>query len=175
MKSTKPLTKKQRQFAEQHHDLIYAFLKDKDLDVEEFYDIAVFGYLRAVRRYLSEKILQKYSFATIAWRAMNADLITHFRYSNRPSRNAPVVSLNDLIYGDRGYTLEDILGTQDRLMQQLEADLLLHELVSALPTPTNRIVALKAKGYNCNEIGKAVKLRNGVVTVSYTHLRAHET
>ena len=44
------LTEPQRQFAEEHHALIYQFLLDRRLDICEYYDIAALGYLRAVQR-----------------------------------------------------------------------------------------------------------------------------
>ena len=40
------LTEPQRQFAEEHHALIYQFLLDRRLDICEYYDIAALGYLR---------------------------------------------------------------------------------------------------------------------------------
>ncbi|MBQ9720483.1 MAG: hypothetical protein IJV64_07290 [Oscillospiraceae bacterium] len=47
------LTESQRRFAAENHDLIYAFLRERRYDPDEFYDIAAFGVLRAVIRYLT--------------------------------------------------------------------------------------------------------------------------
>ena len=54
------LTEPQRQFAEEHHALIYQFLLDRRLDICEYYDIAALGYLRAVQRYLTRPALSQY-------------------------------------------------------------------------------------------------------------------
>ena len=48
------LTDEQRQFAAENHNLIYKYLWDRRLEIDDYYDIAVFGYLRAVKRYLTE-------------------------------------------------------------------------------------------------------------------------
>ena len=54
MKIEIPLTDEQKDFAAENHGLVYAFLNAHDLDENEFYDVVIFGYLRAVRRYLTE-------------------------------------------------------------------------------------------------------------------------
>ena len=48
-----PLTAEESAFAAEHHHLLLSYLKKARLDFDEFYDIAVFGYLRAVRKYLA--------------------------------------------------------------------------------------------------------------------------
>lgn len=63
-----PLTDEQRDYAAEHHALVYKFLKDNHLPMDEFYDVVIFGYLRAVRRYLTEPALRQYKFTTIAMR-----------------------------------------------------------------------------------------------------------
>lgn len=59
------LTDYERQYAEEHHALVYRFLHDKGLDINEFYDVVIFRYLAAVQRYLTEPQLQQYSFTTV--------------------------------------------------------------------------------------------------------------
>lgn len=46
---TMPLTTEESDFAAEHHDVILRYLRKARLPYDEFYDIAVFGYLRAVR------------------------------------------------------------------------------------------------------------------------------
>ena len=66
-----PLTRMESEFAARHNALIYTFLQAFDLPEENFYDVAVFGYLRAVRAYLAREELRRDSFRTVAYRAMN--------------------------------------------------------------------------------------------------------
>lgn len=46
-----PLTKEQQTFATAHHSLVYKFLNENRLPEDEFYDVVIFGYLKAVRDY----------------------------------------------------------------------------------------------------------------------------
>ena len=66
-----PLTEAESEFAAEHHSVIYGYLRKAGLPEDDFYDVVVFGYLRAVRKYLARPELRKYSFSTIAYRAMS--------------------------------------------------------------------------------------------------------
>lgn len=146
-----PLTKEQRDFATKWHNLIYTFLNDKGLSEMDYYDIVVFGFLRAVKRYFTEPELQKYSFSTIAWQAMQQSLSTHCRAQNCQKRHANVVSLHSY---DGAYTLEEILSTQDKVMAQLETELLLHDLAALASHQQMSVVRMRSAGYNMREIAK---------------------
>lgn len=61
-----PLTKEQQEFAAEHHGLVYKFLNDNHLPEDEFYDVVIFPYLKAVRDYCDSTSAQEYSFSTIA-------------------------------------------------------------------------------------------------------------
>ncbi len=73
------LTDEQRQFAAENHNLIYKYLWDQRLEIDDYYDIAVFGYLRAVKRYLTEPWLRRYQFSTVAWHAMRQNIASFHR------------------------------------------------------------------------------------------------
>ena len=46
------LTNQESAFAAEHHHVLYSFLRDNGLSEEEYYDVAVFGFLDAVRQHL---------------------------------------------------------------------------------------------------------------------------
>ena len=48
MKDIIPLNEEQRRFATENHNLVYAFLNEKGLSEDEYYDVVIFGYLYAV-------------------------------------------------------------------------------------------------------------------------------
>ena len=48
-----PLTKEQQAFATDHHGLVYKFLNENHLPEDEFYDVVVFAYLKAVKDYFN--------------------------------------------------------------------------------------------------------------------------
>lgn len=147
-----PLTKEQRDFATKWHNLIYTFLNDKGLPAEDYYDIVVFGFLRAVKEYFSKPILQeKYSFSTIAWKKMDASLIDFYKSQSCQKRTASVVSLHSY-YGP--FTLEEILPSPDKVMAQLETELLLHDLAATATRQQMAVVRMRSAGYNMREIAK---------------------
>lgn len=84
MKALHPLTEEQRIFAEKHHDFIYQYLNGRHLNIEDYYDTAVFGYLKAVQDYLEKPELQQYRFSTIARIAMRDALATEWKNRTGP-------------------------------------------------------------------------------------------
>jgi len=152
------LTKEQRDFAEKWHNLIYAYLNHKGLNEDEYYDIVVFGYLRAVRRYFEEEVLRQYAFSTIAWRCMSTEVKNEHIKRKRQKRSAKTISLNSLVYGDEVLLLEEALSTPDALMEQLEYQCLLHELAEKVSKRQMKIARMRADGHSLREISKAESL-----------------
>ena len=46
-----PLTPEQKIFATRNHDLVYKFLQEKNLPIDEYYDVVIFGYLNSIHRF----------------------------------------------------------------------------------------------------------------------------
>ena len=109
-----PLTEQQKDFAAANHGLVHAFLNAYGLNEDEFYDVVIFGYLRAVRRYFTEANLKKYKFGTIAWNCMRVDLLNHYKANRRQKRNAEVVSIHVCLSHD-GLPLEHSLPSRNDL------------------------------------------------------------
>ena len=152
-----PLTKEQQTFATAHHSLVYKFLNENRLPEDEFYDVVIFGYLKAVRDYFSDLTAQKFSFSTIATRQMKFRLYDYFRTQERRKRNMEVLSIHVGLYPD-GAPLEDTIPAHDPIMQQLEMDLLLHELAGRVSKQQMDIVHLKQGGYGLREIARTQKV-----------------
>ena len=64
------MTPLQRQFAEEHQNIVFRFLQQKRLPVDDYYDIVIFGYLHAVQEYNENPALSRFQFDTIAWTKM---------------------------------------------------------------------------------------------------------
>ena len=64
MNENTPMTPAQQLFAEEHHNLVYAFLNEKKLPEDEYYDVVVFGYLQAVMDYTTQGESSRFSFAS---------------------------------------------------------------------------------------------------------------
>lgn len=149
-----PLTREQREFATKWHNLIYTFLNEKKLPEEDYYDIVVFGFLRAVKEYTSNLNLLKYSFSTIAWKKMNCCLLNHYKSQYRQKRHAYTVSLHTTVHDDGALSLEESLSVPNTIMLQLETELLLHDLAQRATRQQMAIVQLRSAGYNMREIAR---------------------
>ena len=109
------MTHLQKQFAEEHQDTVFRFLSHKNLSVEDYYDIVIFGYLQAVQEYDENPALARFQFNTIAWTKMSDCLGKHFSYENKPKRKAHTVSIHT--YTSGGLTLDEILPDRRRDLQ----------------------------------------------------------
>ena len=143
-----PLTPLERDFAEKNHNLVYKFLNDYHLPEDEYYDIIVFGYLKAVKRYNSNANLQRLGFSTIAWKSMLRELSNHNITKNRQKRSASTISLQAL---DENVSTA---GEFDGLPPELEMQLLLHALAAKTSQRQRDILRLRGSGYPLQDIAE---------------------
>lgn len=152
----KALTDEQRKFAEENHDLVYAFLKENSLPVVQYYDVVVFGYLCAVQEYCENPKLQTFAFATLAWKRMRREVFNYRKYLSKDvGSHATTMYLQDIQY-DR--ISENLVCKQDELMMQLETELILHALAKKLPSKEMRIIRMKLDGAGMHDIAKAERI-----------------
>ncbi len=152
MMRLRPLDKTERSFAAKNHELVYSFLQRNGLSEDVFYDVAVLGYIKAVKEYLTNPKLCVYAFSTIAWKSMQCAVNDHMRYLTAMSRTADVVSLYSPIGDDSDLCYEDILGHADDTSSRIEAMELLTELARRLSPLDMRLVRMKLAGCKMNEI-----------------------
>ena len=95
--STK-LTDEQQRFASENHYIVENFLKYRKLNWDKYYDVVIFGYIRAVKNYFMRQDLWVYNFSTIAQYAMKSDLYNYYRKQRHQKRNAEVISLDSAAY-----------------------------------------------------------------------------
>ena len=136
------MTERQRRFAAKNHNLIYRYLHEKGWEVSEYYDIAAFGYLRAVRRYLTEPGLSIYAFSSIAWRAMAQSIASFLRAEVRRKD------------AERRYISEAAAAIPDPFAE-LEARLLLHDLAAVSSKQQYELAEMRLQGYSIAEIALA--------------------
>ena len=97
-----PLTKEQQAFATDHHGLVYKFLNENHLPEDEFYDVVVFAYLKAVKDYFNSPSAQKFSFSTIATRQMKFRLYdNHANHGLSLSIITLFVAVHSYLYSSR--------------------------------------------------------------------------
>ena len=95
------LSPAERSVAEQHYRLVEWYVRHRGLPVDEYLDVAVFGYLLAVKRWFARPDLYRYEFTTIACAAMRSAIGNEQR---KQSRRIKTVSLDDPIPGTDGMT-----------------------------------------------------------------------
>lgn len=154
----RPLTKEQQRFAEENHDLVYSFLHAKNLSESSFYDVVIFGYLRAAQEYCEVPSLHRYKFSTLAWKRMRSSLSNYYKYLSQPKRCAVTISLNELIGDQDGMRWENVISRQDEIMLRLETELLLQAMASELSRRDMRIIRMKVRGDRMHDIAKAERM-----------------
>ncbi|MFR8473878.1 MAG: hypothetical protein ACLVCT_03025 [Lachnospira sp.] len=105
--TTRPLTEEEKQFAEEHHDLMYRYMKIHELDPEEWYDILIIPYLNAVKKYHQYERLQSLKFKQVFFRTLDNARSNYWRDMNRKKRcpEGGLFSYDSLL--DNGYEEKD--------------------------------------------------------------------
>lgn len=144
----KPLTMEQRKFAEDNYRLIMEFLKKSKLDSEEYFDVAVFGYLLSVEIYLNDIDLQrKCKFEAVSYMYMRREMYLYFRTQKRNSAIGNNTSL-DIVETNVADSspMESITS--------LEYMEMIKQIQGRLTEEQWKIFSDKAKGYSLREISE---------------------
>ena len=132
-----PLSAHESAFAAEHHYLIGQYLNAASLSHDDFYDIAVFGYLRAVRKYLARPELRQYAFSTIAYRAMSCDVHHSREYWQRAKRRRCTLTLDDD---------QDTDDLRELVSEAVSDELFLEHYLQKLTPIQRRIALLRCNG-----------------------------
>lgn len=149
-----PLAESEKKFAEENHNLIYKFLHRYGYSIEDFYNIAVFGYLKAVQIYNRREDLRKgFDFPYISWLYMKSEIGNHFRTENaRKRKPAETVISLDEDCSESGNLYDRI--SEKHLDPELEvmgAELFI-ELLDKLSEVQQKIAKMKIEGYSNKEV-----------------------
>lgn len=58
----RPLTEEEKIFAEEHHDFLYIYMRNRHLLIEEWYDLLVIPYLQAVKSIVQDQSCKKHMY-----------------------------------------------------------------------------------------------------------------
>ena len=153
----RPLTEKEQKFAEVNHELIYSFLSERNLNKDDYYDIVIFGYLRAVQEYCENPELYRYKFSTLAWKHMRNAYTDYCKYNFCKKRNTSTISIDEAILVAPDIYVEHAV-SYDEYVTGIKTELLLHELARRLPEREMRIVRMKVRGDKLQDIARAERL-----------------
>lgn len=147
-----PLTEHEKQQAEEHHGLVYSFLHRHGYELEKFYDVVIFGYLKAIQVYnRREDLRKKYQLAFICEQYMRSEIGNYFRTENaqkrKPTEN--IISL-DADYAETE-NFYNCVGGKSAEVVLMEAESI-GDILENLSETQRKITVMKIKGYGNKEI-----------------------
>lgn len=92
----RPLTPKEAQFATDNINIVWRYLDSQGLNRAEWFDVVIFRYLLAVKRWFALPDLQQFKFVTVAYKAMRSAVGNE---REKRAREPQTVSLYDVIPG----------------------------------------------------------------------------
>ena len=151
MRALRPMTKEEREFAEQKHDLVVEFLHRRHLPMNDYYDIVIFGYLSAVQQYFRNPPAGV-EFKTMAFRAMKDSILREGEYHARAKRCGYTVSLDTEGYHS---TIPD---QKQDVERQTERKALLEQAAKVATPRENKIIELLVDGFALHEAARFLKI-----------------
>lgn len=153
MRALRPMTQEEREFAEQHHDLVVDFLRRKCLPMDGFYDVAIFGYLSAVQQHFRNPPVGV-EFKAMAFRAMKDSLLRDGEYHARLKRRGVTVSMDALDC--------QITDLRQDTEQRVEDRALLERVVDTATPKEAKIISLLMDGFLLREAALLLKMPQAV-------------
>ena len=147
MRALRPMTQEERDFAEQHHNLVIDFLRYRRLPMDEFYDVVIFGYLSAVQQYIRNPPVGV-NFKAMAFRAMKDAVLREGEYYSRAKRCGVTVDLDDVELTDPRQDTE----------RRVEDKALLEQVVNEATSREARIINLLIDGFALHGAARFLKM-----------------
>ncbi len=167
------LNQKERSFAEDNHNLIYAFLHRYRLPQTEYYDILAIAYLKAVKEYNEKpELRQKYAFSTIAYKKMWSAKVKQY-HTERVRELHTAFSLNDFTTKGKEY-IEKQADQQDafrKFEMQQEVEKFLEDIMPALTERQRRQLIGRIREIKIGELIKESGLSNSAFYKDFTTIK----
>lgn len=147
----------ERKFAEENHNLVYSFLHSNKYNIEDFYSIAVMGYLKAVQAYIKDgNIKENYSFSCIAWLYMKSEIKDYFKAESRQKRTTENIISLDAVADEDGKQFE-IVGIGTIEQDQIDYEFIT-EIFMNLSDVQKAILQMRISGYSNTDICRIKKI-----------------
>lgn len=149
------MTEEQRQLVEENHNLIYSFLQNYHLTIEDYYDLAAIGLCKAGKTYDGDKA----SFSTYAYKCMFSAVMCDLR-KKKQARTIPdykmvyyQAELDDSDGGDTG-SFMNYIPSGENVEENVLSEVIFDEYTDRLKERDKKIFSLFREGYKQREIGK---------------------
>lgn len=164
-----PLTEKEKQLAEKYHNAVYSFLHRHNYSIEEYYDVAIMGFLKGIQKYNRNESLQQWSILTICEYKMQTAIAQEIQKRHTKSRkpeggcislDAPYFEYKD----GNEKNLLDMLPTEtleDVFFRMYDEETESERITAILEPYTDiqrKIIILKADGHTHSEIAKILNI-----------------
>lgn len=106
-----PLSPEEQAFAAENHPFVLWYIKDQNLDFDQYYDVVIMGFLKAVKNWFARPELHKHSFTVIAKWSMMGYMSCERK---KEQRQIQTISLDEMIPGTDGCTYGESI-TYDNL------------------------------------------------------------
>lgn len=160
----RPLTEEERTFAgnPENYNEFFRYMCVYRLDVEEWYDILILDYLRAVKKYCSIEDLKKFKFVQILFKTLDTGRSNFYRDIYRERRMPEggyqnIISL-DFIFSD-GDTKEKLIPDIRQQVEQeaIDSQILL-EIMQNISDIQRKILKMTLDGYKKSEVMKDLNI-----------------
>lgn len=159
------LTDDQKRLIEQNHHLVYSFLNSKHLNVEEWYDVAIFGLIKAAIVFQPEKG----KFSTIAYYWMHFYVASEYKQQNlvkKRIQKSNILSLNNTkIYDDKN---GEYIDTFEKPVPDI-SDEVIHKVTceeiirSCKKEKEKKVCKMLLEGYNISDIERITKINRPAI------------
>lgn len=144
-KQLQVLTSQESAFAAEHHDYIFNFLDSNGLPENDYYDVAVFGYLKAVCRHFRE--INTPEFKLLA----DAEMLSACNEFDDELEENPVYSGSSLNI-DIGRPIEDVIADVKDTAQDAISAISIEKTLACFDDTEKRIVNLLMMNYPKTDI-----------------------
>ena len=169
-----PLTNFERKFATENHNLVYDFLHRHGYSLENYYDVAIFGFLKAVQIYnRREDLRNKYAFPFISQQYMRSMIGNNLRMESAKKRKP----LGTLVSLDAEYTetenLYNCIGVDNGKSPESEVVAMerITEILSSLSDTQREIIEMKLDGYSNKEIYLTLEIKPSTYYVEVKRIK----
>ena len=147
------LTEEQRKTVEKNHNLIYQFIYDHQLSIDEYYDILAISLCKSVEKYDESR---NASFTTFTYTVMINDVRMHIRRSKNATRIPKELLLyyQDKINDDNDEEFLDIMPDDINIEEEVIFKILYESI--RLNDKEKQIINLLINGYTQVEISKII-------------------
>lgn len=169
-----PLTDFERKFATENHNLVYDFLHRHGYSLEEYYDVAIFGFLKAVQIYnRREDLRNKFAFPFISQQYIRSEIGNHCRTEEARKRKPPGTLVNlDAEYAET-VNLYNCIGVAG--VKSLESEIVargqMTEILNGLSDTQREIAKLKVDGYSSKEIYSTLEIKPSTYYVEVNRIK----